>query len=94
MYRMFSILAQETCMGLPKQKELTANHIKTETAASKILLVSGICNSSTMIVRHCLETSDIKNSPNSSLLPSFSNPVNQLYFLQVSVKMAIIRLKV
>lgn len=80
-------------MGLAKQKELTANHIKPETSVSKTLLVSGICNSSTVIVRHCLETSDIKNSPNSSFLPSFPNPVNQFYFLQVSVKMAIIRLK-
>lgn len=49
-------------MGLAKQNELTTNHIKTESAASKTLLVSGICNSSTTVVRHCLETNDIKNS--------------------------------
>lgn len=36
-------------MGLAKQNELTTNHIKTESAASKTLLVSGICNSSTTV---------------------------------------------
>lgn len=41
-------------MGLAKQKKLTLNHIKTETDASKPLLVSGTCKWSITAIRHCL----------------------------------------
>lgn len=50
-------------MGLAKQKKLTLNHIKTETDASKPLLVSGTCKSSITAIRHYLvEKSGTKNT--------------------------------